>query len=72
MPRKGLYITRKGKPTRPGYEVTGFKAIKLETLESDLERQDKYTDQKSGETLVYERHPNRNPNKPQIDKPRYS
>jgi hypothetical protein len=72
MPRKGIYINRKGRPLSPGHEVGGFKDVKIETLETDLEIGEKYTDSESGESLIYERHPNRNLDKPKIDKPRYS
>jgi hypothetical protein len=72
MPRRGIYV-RKGRPTGPGYEAAGgFKDVKLEALESDLEKAEIYSDPESGESLVHERHPNRNLDKPHIDKPRYS
>ena len=69
MPRKGIYITRKGRPSGPAYEVAGLKDVKLDALEMNLEMAEKYSDPESGEPLVYERHPNRNLDKPQIDKP---
>jgi hypothetical protein len=72
MPRKGIYINRKGRPLNMGYEVSGFKEVKADTIEENLKMEDKYTNIKSGEPLVYERHPNRNLDKPQIDKPRFN
>ncbi|MFL5728847.1 MAG: hypothetical protein ACJ75J_05095 [Cytophagaceae bacterium] len=69
--KKGVYIAKKGKPSGPGHEVAGLKDVKLETLESDLEIADKYVDPESDEPLQPERHPNRNLNKPDINKPRY-
>ncbi|HXA01948.1 MAG TPA: hypothetical protein VNW99_08170 [Cytophagaceae bacterium] len=72
MLKKGIYITRKGRPSDPGYEMAGFKDINLETLEMNLEMAEKYTDPESEESLINERHPNRNLDKPDIDKPRYS
>jgi hypothetical protein len=63
---------RKGRPSGPGHESTGLKEVKPETLEVSYGIEEKYTEGESGDPLIYERHPNRNLDKPNINKPRYS
>ena len=75
MPKtsNGRFISKKGKPSGPGHEKAGLKDVNVERLEIELNIEDKYTNE-VGEpnSDIIERHPNRNLNKPDIDKPAYS
>lgn len=71
---KGPNIAKKGKPSGPGHERAGLKDVHVERLEDEFEVGDKYTEDGSSEPSenVFVRHPNRNLDKPDIDKPPYS
>jgi hypothetical protein len=70
---KGPDIKKKGKPSGVGVNRAGLKSAKINQLEKVQELSEKYT---KGEDIpaenIPQRHPNRNLDKPDIDKPPYS
>jgi len=67
------FISKKGKPSGIGHEKASLKDVNVEHLEEELNIEDKYTSE-TDEAIntIAKRHPNRNLNKPDIDKPAYS
>jgi hypothetical protein len=70
---KGPDYKKKGKPAGRGIE-NGLKDVRIEDLNKEEEMVEKYTDGPFEEPAenINARHPNRNLNKPNIDKPPYS
>jgi hypothetical protein len=71
--KKGEYIAKKGKPSGPGHYKAQLKEVDSENLEENLNIEEKHTKDADvpSENIVL-RHPNRNLDKPDIDKPAYS
>jgi hypothetical protein len=71
--KKGLYIAKKGKPSGPGHYKAQLKDVNVEHLNQEQEIEDRYLNEadEPGENIP-QRHPNRNLDKPDIDKPAYS
>lgn len=71
---KGPNIKKKGRPSDTGTDKAGLKDVGVERLDVNDEMAEKYTE--GSDELpadnIFSRHPNRNLNKPDIDKPAYS
>lgn len=71
---KGPNLKKKGSPSSEGIDKAGLKEVHVENLDREQDMAEKYTegpDEVPAEN-VYQRHQNRNVNKPDIDKPSYS
>jgi hypothetical protein len=71
--KKGDYIAKKGKPSGPGHYKAQLKDVDVEHLSEDEIIEDRYLNEadEPGQNAP-QRHPNRNLDKPDIDKPAYN
>lgn len=65
---------KKGKPSGGNDPVVGLRDVHVDQLDQEQEMAQKYTEGPDEEPAenIYQRHPNRNLDKPDIDKPSYS
>jgi hypothetical protein len=71
--KKGKYIAKKGKPSGPGHVKADIKEVDTNNLKVKEEIEEKYL--KEGDEPsenIPQKHPNRNLDKPDVDKPAYS
>ena len=72
---KGPDYKKKGKPSGGVADpITGLREVQVESLDQEQEIADKYTEgpEQQPASNVHIKHPNRNLNKPEIDKPPYT